>query len=400
LQVDLMLAQVQDLMNEPNDALRGFESVLATLSAAADCDVCEANWRVLTEVEARISSARLLRELKRAPESLTEARRAWQFAKEQLGATHPISLTAANEVSSSLLEAGEREQALREAELAYQERLRLLGNSHWQTLSAQNNLAMVKEGLGAGEEAERMLEDALAIGGGDPSANQVVIATIEDNLGRLRFLARDTGRAEQLMKRAYERRVEGLGPNHPDTVQAASNLSVLYSQIGKFDAAKPLMEAAVRGTTARFGAEHRESLRVRSEYASLLRNSGDYLAADAEFGKVLEASLRSFSVGDTDRLRVLYQYSGSLQRQERWAEAERMSRQLMDEARVASDPTAAHALLAPLRHARSLMGLRRYADAEPLLVALERSLGAVHQAQMREMTRQSLAELRAAKAAP
>lgn len=90
---------------------------------------------------------------------------------------------------------------------------------------------------------------------------------------------------------------------------------------------------------------------------------------------------------------MLFQYSGSLQRQERWSEAEAVSARWMRESAVASRPDAVHAHMAPLRHARSLIGLNRFAEAETLLRAVEASLPEGDQGPLARNTRAILAEL-------
>ncbi len=362
------------------------------------CEDCRPDWRAALDVEARIISASLLRQNEQFDEALDIAQAAFSLANETLGPSHPMALKAAIELANSLDDSGQRDQALAVAETAVQERRRLLGATHYQTLTALNNLAQIHESVGDGATAKRLLVEAHELAEAQLQDHELW-AQITHNLGRIEYLAGNIDRAQALLNDAYRWRQNKLGLSHPDTLNSALALSVVYSTRNEYDKALPLRESAIRGYEARFGTEHRDTLAARSEYAALLRNMGNFDAADAEFKSVLSATERLFKPGDSERMRVLYQYAGSLQRQEKWREAERLSRQLMDEAALTADTDAQHALLAPLRHARSLMGLRRYDEAEFLLENLEKQLGAEHQVQMREMTSQTLAELRAARAA-
>jgi tetratricopeptide (TPR) repeat protein len=151
------------------------------------------------------------------------------------------------------------------------------------------------------------------------------------------------------------------------------------------------MRAARDGTLARFGAGHRQTIGVRSEYAALLRDRGRLDEAEREFAAAWKLAESQLPPGHDDRLRVLFQYSGLLQRQQRHADAERLSARLLDEVAIAVNPKAIHARMAPLRHARSLIGLQRHDEAEQLLLAYrERVAG---DAELEGPTRETLALL-------
>lgn len=400
LMVTALHAKTLIQMGDTGVALDELDWVLSHIKTANECTQCIASWRTRLELDARIERARILAADERADEALRALLASQQYAIAELGPTDPDTLRVSLEYANLLRDAGKPDAALKEIESVASERERLLGKGHWQTLNAQNNWAMIEERIGNGEQALERLKAAAQLALETLESGHEVRITIDENLGRLLFLAGQASEGEALLASAYRRRVDIRGQTHPETLQTAINLSVVYSSQGRHADAKPLREAAIRGNEARFGRDHRQTLAARSEYAALLRNMGDYAAADAEFAAVLRSAERLFPAGDGERLRVLYQYAGSLQRQGRWVEAERLSGQLLAESRIAFDAEAQHALLAPLRHARSLMGLKRYAEAEPLLTRLESDLSSEHHAQMREMTRQTLAELRAARSAP
>jgi serine/threonine protein kinase len=396
----LHLAAALSALGEYENARAAFASGLAALAAVGGqpCPGCLPDWSTRLEVWARSLLSVLESESGDLDAALAAAESAHTRALRELGESDPDTQLALVHVALAHQAAGANDEALALLRPALAERERLLGSNHWQTLTAANNLAWALQAAGQSAEAEQVYRDALgrAVGGLDGARPEV--ATLEANLGHLLFASGRVAEAEVLMASAHARRIERLGPSHPDTLKSARNLAVLYTTLAKsdparFDDAERLMRLALEGTQDRFGPEHRQTIEVRSEYASVLRDRGDYAAADREFLATWALAERLLPLGDNERLRVLFQYSGSLQRQERWSEAEAFSARLMRESAVASRPDALHAQMAPLRHARSLIGLDRFAEAETQLRAVEASLPEGDQGPLARNTRAILAEL-------
>lgn len=288
-------------------------------------------------------------------------------------------------------DAGDTASAAKMFDASYRERLRLLGPGHWQTISVANDRALFTQQQGDFAGALEQFRAALAASS-ELDAGNPTLSALKSNLGQLLFRQGEKPEGLALLQEAYDRQSTRLGLSHPLTQQTALNLAIAYTNLGEFEQAQPLMEAALRGAEERFGDRHRNTIAVRSEYAAFLRDRGQYPAADALFAICWEQAQQLLAAGDDDRLRVLYQYSGSLQRQKDFAGALALSTQLMAESALATGSESPYVLLAPLRHARSLMGLARYDDAKTLLVALYERLDASN-AQMRGMTKNSLIEL-------
>ena len=125
----------------------------------------------------------------------------------------------------------------------------------------------------------------------------------------------------------------------------------------------------------------------------MLRDRARYAEADREFAQAWALAERQLPAGDSNRLRVLFQYSGSLQRQQRFVESERLSALLLKEVDLTNDTGASHARMAPLRHARSLIGLARYDEAEQLLLAYHSRADVQADPQLLRPARETLAQL-------
>jgi tetratricopeptide (TPR) repeat protein len=327
------------------------------------------------------------------------------LAHNALRADDPDTQVAVVHVSMAQQASGRNKEAIALLQEALAERRKVLKDNHWQTIATADNLAFALGGDGQFEPAEAMYRHWLLIAEQSLDAQHPELATIKANLGNLLF---DRGRLDEavaLLADAYARRVNRLGSAHPSTLTTARNLAVMYTAQAKtnparFDDAERLMRAALDGTVARFGVDHRQTIDVRSEYASVLRDRGRYVEADREFDQAWALAERLLAPGDNDRLRVLFQYSGSLQRQQRFAEAEVLSSKLIAEVELAADRSAGHARMAPLRHARSLIGLKRFDEAEKLLLELDAGPDAKADPALRKSTHATLVELYQASGQP
>ncbi len=391
----LHLAVALSQMGEDAAATAAFDRGFAQLAAlpAQSCTACEAGWDARLEVWALSKRTLFEREAGRLEQAEKVAEQAVATAKAKLQAIDPDALVATIQLSMLYADIGRSEEARDLLRQAYDERLRLLEADHWQTLSAANNLAVVSRKAGDLAGAEAQLRAALALAEKSLGATHPERSMLMANLGNLLF---DDGRLDEangLIADAYAQRLERLGPSDPLTLKSARDLAVLYTKLQKFEQARPLFEKALSGTEARFGSEHRQSIAVRSEYAAFLRDRGFYAEADQNFELAWKIAEKLLPAGDTERLQVLYQHAGSLQKQQRFAEAERISARLMDEAKIAKDPQVVFAQLAPARHARSLIGLERIDEAEALLLALDAKLAGTASGDMRRLVRTALAEL-------
>ncbi len=404
LHLAVALATMGDNTAANTEFARGFE--LLARSGATPCKPCVPPWTVRLEIWARARQSAWQADVGEPDAALASAQRALAIAKgASLGDDDPETNVAVVHVSMALQASGRHKEAIDLLQEALATRKKLLGDRHWQTIATADNLARALANDGQAAEAESMYRRWLAIAESALDAQNPELATIKANLGNLLFNEGRIDEATALLADAYARRVSRLGPAHPQTLTTARNLAVMYtaqakSDPARFDDAERLMRAALDGTIARFGDDHRQTIGVRSEYASVLRDRARYAEADREFAQAWALAERLLPQGDNDRLRVLFQYSGSLQRQQRFVEAEALSARLLAEVGLAGDPNASHARMAPLRHARSLIGLKRFDDAERLLLDFNASQAADADENLRRQGRATLVELYTAAGRP
>ena len=382
---------------------RGFDALARATTVA--CEPCMPKWAARLEVWARSRQSVFQTDTGELDKAMESAEHAMSLAIDALGQEHPDTQVAVVHASMALQASGRNKEAIALLQDALAERQKVLKERHWQTIATADNLARAMASDGQLQQAEAMYRRWLSIAEQSLEAQNPELATIKANLGNLLFRQGRVEEAQMLLADAYARRVARLGTTHPSTLNTALNLAIVYTIQAKtnparFDDAERLMRAALDGTVARFGADHRQTIGVRSEYASVLRDRGRYAEADREFAQAWALAERLLAPGDNDRLRVLFQYSGSLQRQQRFAEAEVLSAKLIAEVELASDRSAAHAHMAPLRHARSLIGLKRFDEAEKLLLEVDAGADAQADPALRKPTRATLVELYQASGQP
>ncbi|HXG09867.1 MAG TPA: tetratricopeptide repeat-containing protein kinase family protein, partial [Gemmataceae bacterium] len=88
----------------------------------------------------------------------------------------------------------------------------------------------------------------------------LVLAKLRDRLGRTLLSLGRAKEAIEFVSWARETRQAKLGPDHPDTLNSMGNLALGYRAAGKLDQALPLYEETLRLTKAKLGPDHPSTL--------------------------------------------------------------------------------------------------------------------------------------------
>ncbi len=261
-------------------------------------------------------------------------------ARRVVGLAHPRLLVLLHNLATTIKQQGrlaEAEVALRESLAA---REAAYGPDHPETLYSMNNLAAALVERGAAEEAEALLRRTIA--------------------GRERV----------------------LGPDHPSTITSRSNLSHLLITQGRLAEAEPLVRESLRVNRARLGTSHRNTLVAMNQLAYVLEEIGNIAEAEALYREVVELTERSTGFVHPDSFGPLNNLASLLQRGGRLEEALRRYEQLDAAAAKVLPPGHYYGALFQSNHAECLLDCKRYAEAEPMLLAchalLSRTLGPAH----------------------
>jgi serine/threonine protein kinase/tetratricopeptide (TPR) repeat protein len=320
---------------------------------------------------------------------------------------------------------------------------RTLGSEHVTVAQSLNNLGVLHHDMGNYAAAEPLLRESLAIRRRLLGNHDKDVAVTLVYLGRL---LRDGGRsdeAEALIREALAIRQAFFGDEHRETATSKSDLAILLRDRGDLDGAEPLFRQNIATSERLLGHDHPNAAAGRGNLGLLLTAKGDAVGGEALMRETVRIRRQTLGDQHTDYASALRNLAFALEVQGKLAEAEallqdavriagtqlgsehpRMVEASLDLARVQGARGRAAGTEATLRRAlevrerlypagdwrigqaqsllgASLVAQRRFAEAEPLMLAADKSLKPVagRQGREREDNRARLARLHARQSA-
>jgi serine/threonine protein kinase/tetratricopeptide (TPR) repeat protein len=299
--------------------------------------------------------------------------RALALERERLGAEHPDTLLAANQVALVLKAQGklaEAEPLLRQNLEAHR---RVQGDEHPDTLRAVHNLAGLLRDQGKLAEAEplyrRNLEALRRVKGPDHPETLIGV----HNLSEVLFEQGKLTEAEQLCRQNLEARRRVLGSDHPDTLEAVNALAALLHDRGQLAELEPLLRQNLEARRRVLGLVHPNTLEAVNNLAQLLREQGKLAEAEPLFRQNVEGHRRVLGPDHPHTLIAVNGLARLLQDQGKPAEAEPLFRHTLEVSRRVLGPDHPGTLLALNNLANFLKSQGHLIEAEQLAhEALER----------------------------
>jgi eukaryotic-like serine/threonine-protein kinase len=284
-----------------------------------------------------------------------------------IGTDHPDTLTSMN----NLAEAYHRVGRLADSIALHKEELErsksILGPDHPETLTSMNNLAMAYRADGRLRDALPLLEEVLK------RIRATLDADHPHTLGSMHNLAlayRDAGRindALPLFEETLKRVRATLGPRHPHTLLTIEGLASCYQRAGRLDDALRLYEEALQGYKVTFGPDHISTLNFTNVLADIYRDAGRLADVVRLRKEVVEGYKTQFGAEHPDTLQTMNNLARAYLAIQP-AEAERPLRQALairEKKQMDDWPCFENRSLL----GTSLLAQKKYADAEPLLLA-------------------------------
>jgi eukaryotic-like serine/threonine-protein kinase len=329
--------------------------------------------------------------------------------KAKLGADHTLTLTTMNNLATGYRAAGKLELALPLYEEALALRKAMLGPDDPLTLTVMNNLATGYRGAGKLDLALPLFEEALALQKAKLGADHTLTLISMNNLAESYRHAGKLDLALPLLEETLALRKTKSGADHPDTLACMNSLAIAYRNAGKLDLAVPLSEETLVLAKVKLGADHPDTLTSMNNLASGYLDAGKLdlalplfqeAAAGIETrrfqhqhaGRIVgnliacHEHLKQFDRAEPWRRKWLavvkerfgadsVAYAGELAslglnllKQSKWADAEAVLRDsLAIRERKLPDDWRTFNTRSLLGEA--LLGQKRYAEAEPLLLA-------------------------------
>ena len=333
-----------------------------------------------------------------------------KLRKATLGPEHPDTLTSMDSLAVTYLGAGKLDLALPLHEETLKIRKAKLGPEHPDTLATMSNLAGAYKAAGTLELALPLFEETLKLRKATLGPEHPDTLTSMNNLA---LAYRDAGKLDlslPLYEETLKLRKATLGPEHPDTLASMNKLALAYKVGGKLDLAQPLYEETLKFRQAKLGSEHpdtlismrglaevykaagkpdlalplyEETLKLRKatlgpEHSSTITSMANLVAAynDANQGEKATETLREFIAGQGQRANPddprfalgLAQGSLALLKCRQYAAAEELLRECLTiREKTQHDDWSTFNTKSMLGEA--LLGQKKYADAEPQLLA-------------------------------
>jgi len=213
-------------------------------------------------------------------EAETLNRESLAMRKKLLGNEHPDVANSLENVAAVLLQQGK----LAEAETVIRESLamrrKLLGNEHSDLADSLNNLAVVLRDQGKFAEAESLFRESLAMTRKLMGDEHPSVATSLNNLAGVLQKQNKPAEAETMQRDALARQTKLLGNEHPDVANSLNGLAIVLREQGKLAEAETMERESLATTRKLFGNEHPSVANSLDTLALVLQGQGKLAEAE------------------------------------------------------------------------------------------------------------------------
>jgi hypothetical protein len=228
-----------------------------------------------------------------------------RIMRRVLGEEHPHTLISMNNLALTLSDQGDMPGARQLQQEVVQIRRRVLGEEHPHTLTAMNNLAGMLWAHGDLPGARQLQEEELKISRRVLGEEHPATLTSMNSLAGTLWAQGDLPGARQLQEAELQISRRVLGEEHPDTLRSMSNLASTLSAQGDLPGARQLAEAVLRSRRRVLGEEHPDTLASMGNLASTLSAQADLPAARQLQEEALKISRRVLGEQHPDTLAVM-----------------------------------------------------------------------------------------------
>ncbi|KAH6971486.1 P-loop containing nucleoside triphosphate hydrolase protein [Ilyonectria sp. MPI-CAGE-AT-0026] len=195
---------------------------------------------------------------------------------QTLGNEHPNTLTAMENLATTLLTRGQLSKAAEIQREVLQKKQRILGNENPHTLIAMGNLASILRSQGqlsasAEMQRELLLKLQRILGSEHPYT-----LTTTNNLA---LTLRDQGQlseAAEMWRELLPKLQRIRGSEHPDTLTTMNNLAITLRDQGQFDEAVEISKDVLEKSRRILGNEHPDTLLSMHNLAFILDDQGQF----------------------------------------------------------------------------------------------------------------------------
>ena len=283
----------------------------------------------------------------------------------KLGSDHPKTLTCRANLAEAYVQAARPAEAVVLFETTLKQMESTLGLDHPTTLTCRENLADAYLRVGRTLQGIKQHEETLALkeaalGPDHPATNHS-----RNNLAVAYWQNGQLDRSVPLFEKLLSRYQEKLGRDHPRSLEAQANLGVNYRDAGRPAEGARLIEDMISRTAG--PSAERAKLAWTPSLALAYEAAGEVAKAEPLRRQALERSRNHYGPKHLLTARALALLVENLLNQRKWVEAEDVLREAVA-IRAADNRDDWYTFQYRSQLGASLVGQRKYADAEPLLV--------------------------------
>ncbi len=207
------------------------------------------------------------------------------------GADHSLTLVSRNNLAATLAQLGHLDRAREILEEVAEAQRALFGLDHPSTLTALNNLGDTLRELGQAEASQHVLEGVVASYRRLGQFHSLSGLRAASNLASAKIAMGDARGAVALLRQVVDTRTVLLGEQHPSTLTSQNNLAVGLRMLGEMEGARNIHIRVVDARSATQGDAHPDTIISMRNLASTLRDLGEHHTA-AEWDARADAAER------------------------------------------------------------------------------------------------------------
>jgi tetratricopeptide (TPR) repeat protein len=303
----------------------------------------------------------------RYPEAAALDNQILDIRRRALGPEHPDTLTTMHNLAIVYRHQARFADAETLHKQALEARRRVLGPEHPFTVSSINNLALVYLDQNRSAEAVPLFEEAMDIrrrvlGADHPDTLGTVssLAIIEVGLGRYE-------KASALFKQGLESWRRQFGDVDPSTPQWMQGVAYTAALLGRRAESEALFRQAVDMCSRVQGTDHPATLDMLNDIAFLYQREGRYALAETYGADVLARRRRVLGAEHPDTIVSMTNAAMTYVSEGKFVLSEALAREAWAVSRKVQ-PDSWEGFYAESLLGESLAGMKRYAEAEPLLL--------------------------------
>jgi tRNA A-37 threonylcarbamoyl transferase component Bud32 len=283
------------------------------------------------------------------------------------GSDHPLTLTYRSNLALAYQDTGKVGLAIPLLESIVQAHEVHFGDNHAETLESRNNLASAYQIGGKLDRAIALWERTLPAAEAKLGDNHPTTMTARNNLANAYRDAGQLNRALPLLERNFKITEAKMGDNHPHTFGSGNNLAYAYVAAGKLDLAIPLYEKLVPRLQNKLGPTHPWAIRGTENWITALEADHQYARAVTVSKELLQVQRKQLASDDPRLAAALAQLGRILIAAKQPLDAEAVLRESLT-IRTKKDPDAWTTFNTQSLVGGALLGQKKYAEAEPVLV--------------------------------